>query len=220
LDVGESGTLYRVVRFALWKNGNERELIRRGTLKNRSICNDSSIVKWPVLKLLKLDNGTSQWASASVLNGRLERIDSPPYKLELTYSAVDHWRQQRKRGMCWSAMYDRTIERQAEAYSVLCETGRLIFKPLHSEDYCFARAYDLITPEEGMKKWSSLVGHETNRIEEMEQAIEEAKTGKISSKDHRVIQALVMKHRNKVEVVHKDAVSKSWPQFWQFIEAV
>ena len=48
LDVGESGTLYRFIRFALWKSGKEREIIKKGTLKKRDICNNSEIINWPL----------------------------------------------------------------------------------------------------------------------------------------------------------------------------
>jgi hypothetical protein len=69
LDVGESATLYRMIRYALWKQGKDREIVKRGTLKNRPIYDDSKITKYTLRNLLELDNGTSQWASAAVLAG-------------------------------------------------------------------------------------------------------------------------------------------------------
>src|SRR3989344_5973106 len=101
IDVGASGTLYRFLRFASWKLREDRTFILQGTLKKRTICNDPSIVDWTLEQLLQLDHGTSQWASASVLMGNEERIHSPPYKLQLTYDTVDHWKTARKHRKHW-----------------------------------------------------------------------------------------------------------------------
>jgi len=91
INVGESGTIFRFLQFYLWKSGSKREIIKQGTLKEREMCNNHEIVDWPLKKLLTLDNGTSQWASASVLAGNSERIENPPFKLKLTFDAVEHW---------------------------------------------------------------------------------------------------------------------------------
>src|SRR6202035_150653 len=48
LDVGESGTLYRFLRFAAWKRGEDREFVLRGTLPQRPMCNAPAIVNWPL----------------------------------------------------------------------------------------------------------------------------------------------------------------------------
>jgi len=224
LDVGESGTLYRFLQFYLWKNKIKREIIKKGTLKDRKICDNPEIVNWPLKKLLTLDNGTSQWASASIINGNKERIKVPEYKdkLQLSYEAVEHWNEKRKNNECWLPRYDKTIENQARAYLGLLKNKKLKFIPKHSEDYCFARAFNLITPEQGEKMFPSLIGHETDRIKEMEKALDEAeKYGQISSKDHRVIQAIAMKYKilgKKLIVQHPYVVSKSWPQFWDFLD--
>ncbi|MBI5149116.1 hypothetical protein HZA33_05550 [Candidatus Pacearchaeota archaeon] len=222
IDVGESGTLYRFLKFACWKQKLDKEFILRGTLKEREICNNKEIISWPLEKLLQLDNGTSQWASASVLLGNKERIENPPFKLQLTYEAVEHWNERRNIKLCWLPRYDETIEKQALAYLELLETGKTNFRPRHSEDYCFARAFDLITAEEGRKKWPSLEGHETNRIEEMERVIDVANNGEImGSKDHRVVQAIAMRQNIKkipFDIKDKNVVNKTWPQFWDFLE--
>jgi len=222
LDVGESGTLYRFLRFYFWKKREERKLILRGTLKDRKICNNPSIINWTLKKLLELDNQTSQWASASVLNGNGEKVENPLLKLQLTYEAVEHWKEARTAGKCWEARLDEAIARQAIAFLNLLKTGKLKFKPEHSEDYCLARAFNLITPEEGKKRWPSLQGHESNRLLEMERALEEAKNhGRISSEDHRVIQAVMMRYmaeRKQLDVKHKNAVNKSWPKFGDFMD--
>src|ERR1019366_994697 len=76
-DVGESGTLYRFLQFAAWDLGEDRTFIRRGTMEGRDITQDPSIVSLPLAELLKLDNGTSQWASAAVLLGNQETPPEP-----------------------------------------------------------------------------------------------------------------------------------------------
>lgn len=221
LEVGESGTLYRFLKFALWKKGEQREFVLSGSLKNRKICDNPDIINWSLEQLLTLDNKTSQWASASVLIGNKEKIENPPYKLKLTYEAVEHWNNKRNSGLCWSAGYDKTIERQALAYLNLLKTGKIAFTPQHSEDYCFARAFGLITPEEAEKRWPSLQGHESNRIKHMEDTLKTAdKKEIIDSIDHRAIQAIVMRQKSRHEAVYirnRNAVNKSWSQFWEFI---
>jgi 5-enolpyruvylshikimate-3-phosphate synthase len=45
----------------------------------------------------------------------------------------------------------------------------------------------------------------------------------IVSRDHRVVQAIVMLGKvegKEISVVYPSSVSKSWPQFWRFIESV
>jgi hypothetical protein len=221
LDVGESGTLYRFVRFYLWKSGKEREIIKTGSLKNRKICNNPEIINWPLAKLLSLDNKTSQWASASVLMGNKEKIEIQPEKLRLSYEAVEHWNKQRKKKECWLPKFDSTIRIQARAYIDILKLKHAQFVPKHSEDYCFARAFNLINPEEGLRKFPSLESHETNRINEMEIAIKQAEQGYLESKDHRIIQAIVMERASKgknIRVAYPKSVSKSWPLFWDFMK--
>ncbi len=227
IDVGESGTLYRFLKFASWKLNLDKSFILYGTLKDRKICNNPEIVNCPLKELLKLDNGTSQWASASVLLGNKEKIDDVPFKLKLSYEAVEHWTRKRKEGKCWEPRYDETILAQALAYLDILNFGisnnRIpIFAPQQAEDYCFARAFGLITREEGESKWPSLHGHESDRIVEVEKELESAEAGKgIESKDHRVIQAIAMLQKTNgkpVKVKYPSAVNKSWPMFWRFLE--
>jgi len=221
LDVGESATLCRFLKFASWKLNEDKKFILRGTLNDRIICDNPEIINWPLEKLLKLDSGTSQWASASVLLGNEDGVKNPPYKLQLTYEAVYHWKERRSSGLCWLPRNDETIAAQAIAYIELLKNGKTDFIPKHSEDYCFARAFDLITPEEAKQKWPSLQSHESNRIEHMEEVIKLADEKEIiDSKDHRAIQAIFMRQKSRHEPVYiknRNAVNKSWPQFWDFL---
>lgn len=222
IDVGESATLYRFLKFASWKLNKDKKFILRGTLKDRRVYDNPEIINWSLKKLLTLDNGTSQWASASVLMGNTEKIQNPPYKLQLTYEAVAHWKERRSQGLCWLPRQDETILKQAISYIEILRTGKTNFTPKHSEDYCFARAFNLITPEEGNQRWPSLQEHESNRIKHMEVVIKLADNQNIiDSNDHRAIQAIVMRQKSRNEPVYikyRTAVNKSWPQFWDFID--
>src|SRR5690606_5288584 len=117
LDVGESGTLFRFLQFAAWKRGEDRQFIKRGTLKHRPLTVSPDITTWPLDRLLELDNGTSQWASAAVLMGNQERQPAAvPYKLGLTYEALEHWQKVKSAKTPLEFRLDETIKRQAEAY--------------------------------------------------------------------------------------------------------
>ncbi len=222
LDVGESGTIYRFVRFYLWKNNIKREIIRQGTLKTRKICDNSEIVNWPPEKLLELDNKTSQWASMAYLLGDRKKILDPPFKLKITYDSVEHWDKQREEGKSWEARLDETIYRQALAFVSLLKTGKIMFKPKQAEDYCFARAFNIIDAETGKRLFPSLIGHETNRIEEMEKAMAQMDTNEeVTSADHRIVQAIAMKsitEKKQANILNKQAVNKTWPKFWEFMD--
>ena len=131
---------------------------------------------------------------------------------------------QKKNGLLWEPKYDVTIERQADTFLKLFKDEVVDYKPLCSDDYCFARVFNFINKEAGAKFWPSLIGHETNRIEEMENAIDEAENkSHVSSKDHRVIQAMAMwglLNNKKLTFDHPSGVNKSWPQFWKFLSLI
>lgn len=224
VSVGESGTLYRLLQFADWKLGSNKKFIISGTLKNRDITSDKSIIDLSQKDLLKLDNNTSQWATAKVLLGDSERLKNPPYKLKVTYDAVKHWKSQRKNGKSWLPKYDETILNQVESFIKILNGQKVEFKPEQAEDFCFAYVFGFITEKAGEKRWPSLRGHESDRIKEIRQMLEFAKKGKpIKSKDHRVVQAVAMWgkiNKKQVKIVYPDSVNKSWPQFWDFLRIV
>ena len=224
IHVGESGTLYRLLRFASWKWGLEVKFIKEGTLLKREVSDDSNIINLPLSKLLKLDHETSQWATAALLTGNEETVHNPPYKLQVTWDVMREWEAHRKRNQPMPVPDDETIARQAHAFANRIDDG-ILFIPLQAEDYCFARAFNIMNVEEAESKWPSLAGHESKRPMEMERglaALEDRKV--IESDDHRVVQALAMLARArgwpidcKAEV--QDSVNKSWPQFWTFLGA-
>ena len=213
VDVGESGTLYRFLKFASWKLGLNKKFILKGTLVGRDICDNSEIVNWPLKRLLKLDNGTSQWASAAVLFGNKEIIENPPFKLKLSYEAVKDWNKD------WEPRYDRTILKQAITFLKLLKGKKNVgFILKQAESYCFARVFGFVSKEIGEKLFPNLHGHESDRILEME---EQLKSDKVSSKDHRVVQAIAMYQKlngKSNDILYPSCVSKSWSQFWKFLE--
>ncbi len=241
INIGESGTIYRFLKFYCWKKGIKKRFILEGTLKNRDICDDPNIVNMPVSKLLELDNNTQQWASASVLvNSSLnpdtpieKLIDVPIHlytyqdlypKLFLTIDCKKEW----EKMLCLDelalftsynklSVFDPNIERQALSYVLYRLGGRMDLAALSAEDYCLARAFGKISVDDAKSEFKSLRGHESNRLEEMEKALA---SDVILSKDHRVVQAMVMKNNSAWDVEYPQAVNKSWPQFWKFMEFI
>ena len=222
INVGESGTIYRFFKFASWKLGMNKKFILEGTLKDRVICDDPTIVDWPVQKLLTLDNGTSQWASAAILMGNSERVENAPYKLKVTGDAVEVWHKARNRNEPWVPRLDQTISNQAKVFIQMMKGEKTEFVSEQAEDYCFSRIFGFITDEEGERRWPALRSHETDRIAEMEKVIHDLEEGRqIISRDHRVVQAVGMYqklHKMPSTVIHAHAVNKSWPLFWQFLD--
>ncbi len=226
IDVGESGTIYRFARFYTWKEKLQREIKTSDTLVKRigrgAICNDPGIVNLSPEELLELDSKTSQWATMAYLLGDREKVDNPPFKLKVTYDAVKHWEDARKSGKVWEARKDPTILNQALAFVNYLKTGEIKFEPEQAEDYCFARAFNLLDEGKARQLYPSLEGHETPRFEEMEKSLDEVKMGKISSEDHRVVQAIAMKYFpngfDRNNFINPDCVNKTWPKFWDFMD--
>lgn len=224
IDVGESGTLYRFLQYISWKEKLNKKFIVRGTLRKRKVANNPAIVKLSISQLLKLNHGTSQWASAAVLCGAKINGTRVSAKLALTREAVQYWNACRRAKKPWQSRYDETIFRQAKTFLDILTGVRPQFVPHHSEDYCFARAFRYITPHEGTRRWPSLQGHESNRIVEMEKQLTRARAGQpVTSHDHRVVQSIAMAWQAKgkrVKFSHPKCVNKSWPQFWKFFKKV
>ncbi len=227
-DVGESGTIYRFIRFYSWKNNIDREIKVSDTLikriKRGAISNDPKIVNYAPKDLLKLDSQTSQWATMSYLLGNRIKVENAPFKLKLTYEAVDHWENARTMGVLWEARKDQTILNQAKAFLGYLKTGKVDFAHEQAEDYCFGRAFEVLTEDQAKRLYPSLEGHETSRFEEMERAIKQAdQDQRVSSPDHRVVQAIAMKYFDrgiqKESFAYPNCVNKSWPLFWEFMDS-
>ena len=191
------------------------------------MTNNPDIINWPPEKVLELDHKTSQWATMQYLlesKEKRRKVANPPYKLKVTYEAVEHWESQRAKGQVWVARKDVTFLNQAMAFTNGLKTGGIKFEGEQAEDFCFENALGLISIEEGRQKYPSVEGHEVPRFEEMERVVALAdKEGVIDSKDHRVVQAMVMRQiflKRPYTVKDPDAVNKTWPKFWEFIEFV
>ncbi|MBU3912639.1 MAG: hypothetical protein KKB21_00910 [Nanoarchaeota archaeon] len=222
-NVGEAGALFRLLQFASWKFNLGKEFIKERTLKDRKICDNPDIVNFSINNLLKLDNNTPQWASAKILIGSNEEIPDD-FFLSLSKEALTHYNESKEKNNLCELRFDETILNQAEAFLDLLKTGKINFLPIHQDDYCFARVFDLIDKEEGERRWLELKGHESNRLEEMEKQIKNLNENKgIDSRDHRVVQAIAMlsllKNKN-AKFTFPECVSKSWPQFWDFLKYV
>lgn len=239
LEVGESGTLYRYTRFLDWTEADtaerqvkKRKFVRSGTLKNRSITTDASIIHLPLGELAELDNGTTQWASAALLlQGRSEAEEkqflaslSPQKRpmIELTLEARACWTAARALGHgCVGHLKekDQTITRQAQAYYTRLVGGQNVtFTSVHSEDALFAVMNGDISVTEAEKAFPTLRTHETDRIAELERVMA---SPVIDTADHRVAQAAVMNRHSPVWTKRSEiAVAKTWPQFPQFANEV
>ncbi len=231
LDVGESGTLLRYLKFANWFLGLNKEFKLEGTLLERRISNDPDIINWDLKKLQTLDGGTTQWASAAILFRPLPEIEKElkdlkeiKYFLQMTLGAKKHWEEKRKEGKVWESRPDEILTKQAEYFLNIMNTKPATFSPTNPDDYCFARVFRLISTEEGKKRWPEASEHESNRFDEMEKVIAQASKGEpIDSKDHRVVQAMAIwgaVNKKKLTFTHPEAVNKTWPQFWEFLKTV
>ncbi len=221
IHVDESATLLRFLRYYSWSNNDNKHFIMSGTLPSRDITNNPDLVHWPQSQLLDLDNGTSQWASAAALCGSPERVKNPPYKLAQTYAIIEVWNNSSNRDTLWTPTKDETITRQAEAFLEIKIRNKPDFQPEQAEDYPFAYVFGYISQIEGLERWPSLLGHESNRILETTAMLQLAEKGlPITSRDHRVVQAIAMWAATEgVELVftNPDCVKKSWPKFWDIV---
>lgn len=222
VDVGESGTIYRFLQYISWHQGLEKKFIKRGTLRKRKICNDRDIINRPLESLATLDNGTSQWMSAAILCGNTEKLRKEPYHVKMTRKAKAHYEKRRANNKCWDLRYDQTLLKQAKAIIEKYAGGKTSWVPVQAEDYCLARVFNLITPEEGKKRWPSLISHETNRLKEMEkESVNYRALRPIESKDHRVVQAFLSIgaiEGSGMGAKHPKCVNKTWPQFPTFLK--
>ena len=229
VHVGESGALYRNLWFAsekLYENGTlnaKKELVRSGTLVARELGDTPDRLQMSFEELLALD--TTQWVTAYLLfnysfSGNMtERVCRTDPKIELTFDAIEHWNRARNSGNMWKPRYDEVILRQCLSYLQWLKDGTMHYDVRIREEYPYGRAFEKIAAAEA-GKWPGLRKHESDRLVEMEQQLA---TDRVTSKDHRVVQAVAMLKRDGilkglVDIEYKSVVNKSWQQFWEFIE--
>lgn len=226
ISVGESGSLFRFLQYAIWQEDLDKELIKSGTLIGRPMSGREQVLGKSQAELLLLDKETSQWATAAVLNGDTERLTDPPYKLAVTYQAVEYWTDTQSKGESWQLRKDATITAQAVAFQSLLKGLRPDFEPMQAEDFPFARVFGYMTTDEAKKRWRSLAGHESNRFEEVDAMLALAEQGEpVPTRDHRIAQAITFWGKimeREVDIVYPNCVSKSWPreQFNAFLESL
>ena len=214
IRVGESGTLLRVLDHVGVSLGHDWEFECDGTLNERPVTRARDTVGMRLPEMLLLDNGSSQHASGAVLAGNSEPMPvDAPYHLRMTYEAMAHWYQRRWSGNTWEPRADRTLYRHGVAFLGYVMTGEMQLEPIQAEDYPLARTFELMTPEDALDRgWTSLIGHESNRIESVDHANALAEHGEIVPyADHRILQALRMKYGLNVRFEHPEAIAKTWP---------
>jgi hypothetical protein len=219
IPVADSRTLHCFLKFATWKNKEDR-LFRIGNLLHkRNPSQDAAIVGMNQRRLMNLEGGHSVWASAAAINGDKERMWNPPVDLELTYRAISSWRPETD----YSLFFDQTIIRHVEVIDS-CFRKKIGWKPGYPEDYCLARVLGVMDMQSGKSRWPELAGVNNNRIMELEKQIGYAQKGEqITSNDHRIVQALAVKailDNKEIRVKDPECVAKSWPKFWEFLYAV
>lgn len=207
-SVGNSATVNRFLIYFL--NGRKYKIRKGRQLKQRKIIALKNISKLPLSKLLLL--GTSQFASATLLKG-MKPIKNLPLKCKLSIQARKTYFKNKGK---WIPKNDEVIIRQISHF---LRNGK--FKPLISEDYCYARAFNFITKEEGKRRWPEMKNHECNRLKIMEEVCKDFNKKINVFNDHRVAMAAVLRQKFlglPIRISNKKCVSKSWPQFWQWLE--
>ena len=177
------------------------------------------IKKWPdnltdlsIAELLKL--GTSQYASAAIIMGaEPDNIENLHPKCQL---AIEAKKKYFESGGQWIPKYDDVIIGQLENFLHKKE----ITNPI-AEDYCYLRAFNLITYEEGARRWPELSTHECNRLKVMEEVCKNFDKYIEVPDDHRVVMAIALRQLSlnlPIRVNNRQCVAKSWPQFWKWLE--
>lgn len=229
--VGEGGANYRTMLYLSYLEGRDTEFVKEGSLIDRNIIEDPNIITLSNEELLELNDGTTQYLIARMIWDDTLLVSpaliEKEYKLRVAAQAINDWHQAREVGEQWRPRVDETIARQAEAYRRFAQTGvkDSEFEMWQPEDYCFAKAYEYTNAKDAEDMWPRLRHHESDRIEAMELAIQQAVNSKekelITVNDHRVVQAIAMRYGlSRERFKHPDCVTKSWPRFWEFIEEV
>ena len=223
IHVKGSRTLLIFLKFANWKYGHGKIIVPDDDLLKRGVCDNPDVINWSIEDLFTLEEGTSQWPSAFVLLGpsdrRMDSVDQRLFdkypKFRMSFETLYHWHERHQKGERWDPRVDETLSAQAMAFLEMYHNGSTSWRPKEAEDYCFARAFGLTTPEEGMSRWPQMVKHESSRVVTMEKALEAYGKGlPIDVNDHRVLYPIVMKARIEKRshgITNLNPVEKSWP---------
>lgn len=210
-NVRNSGTVCRFLIYLL--DGQKYKIIKGRQLAKRKMNAPKNISKLPLAKLLKL--GTSQFASAAILAGVKPTGKLPP-KCRLTVEAKKSYFNNEGE---WIPKYDGVILGQLRHFLF----AEKITNPI-AEDYCYLRAFNLITREEGKRRWPELANHECDRLKVMEKICQKGFNRKVwAPDDHRVVMAVAMRQKDlglPMRVTNKKCVAKSWPRFWEWLNSI
>lgn len=206
--VGDSGTLCRFLIYIL--DGQKYKIIKRKQLAGRKTSALKNISKLPLSKLLKL--GTTQFANAALLTG-IKPIKNLTPHCKLSVEARKTYFKNKGK---WIPKIDKIFIRQLNHF---LRGGK--FKARIAEDYCYARAFNLITAKEGKKRWPELANHECNRLKVMEEVCKNFNRKIYVPDDHRVVMAVALRQASlgfPVRVNNKKCVAKTWPQFFKWLK--
>lgn len=211
--VGEGGAWARKLTYANAKYDWGLTLIKDGTLVGRPDEFTPDLVYASVDELRTLNKGSSQLASAAVLTGSTDQVpDDASYHLRMAYEARDFWETWPKDELL-TLRRDSTLRRQTLAALNYMRTGVMDFEPIQAEDYAFARVFGIMNADDAVGLgWYNLAGHESNRFETTEHAVQLASLGRpVPYADHRILQPLRFKYGFDVRFDHVEAINKSWP---------
>lgn len=225
VHIGEGGANYRSLLYRSYLEGSNKRFERTGSSLQRQIYEAPDMTTLPNSQLLLLDDETTQYISARLTWDEQASIPREvvygDFKLRVVADAISHWYSQRERGLAWQPRRDISLARQAASFIKVLQTGEIDsnYYPEQAEDYCFARAFGLMSAAQALQKWPKLQHHESNRIESMERAIKQVEAGEIIDvNDHRVVQAIAMRYGlGPSRFKYPACVEKSWPRFWEFV---
>ena len=214
-NVGNAGMVYRLLVYVMY--GKKYKLRMGDQLRKRLIKRKEretlpkNLTALPLEKLIKL--GTSQYASASLLLGTEPVHDLHP-KCDLTIEARQVYFANDGE---WISRHDEVIIGQLRHFLY----GEKIENPI-GEDYCYLRAFNIMTHAEGKRRLPELADHESDRLAVMEEICEKGFDRLVNTDDdHRVFMAVVLKQISlglPIRITHKWCVRKSYPAFLKWVK--
>lgn len=201
-----------LLAFLKTRHRDEREILMGSQLRKRKL----------------LDEYSSQQISAQILAGNpnildeweLRGMDKLPYHCKLAneasilanYSnALTVYRE------------DRTILKQFTYFIQKLQGKKVKLKIDSAEDIPLAVAMGEMSIKVAEKKYPQLKHHETNRIKELENMLTDTNC---ASTDHRIVMARAMSDVLKESwtlydrPVNPEAVNKSFPKFWEYLDEI
>lgn len=222
--VGYSNYIYYVLIYIIYKKNLNIELFTDDNIKK---INDNEIKKIldfsqnNLIDLGEKDIYYIYFASALILLGDEERLDSPPLFIKKTYKIVDEWNKSYNMDENWDLKYDPIIEHQFNYLKKYNSNNHISFIPKYSEDFFY---YSILRDNLKIKKNSyncfNKIKQNLLLLKEIKDTLYQYKTDKtILSKNDRIIQAIVIKsilEKKNIKVKYPNCVQKSWNNFWNY----